>query len=143
MKLIRFRKDGSVKPGILDDEGNIREASSIINDWTSQTVKLENLTKLNEIDMSILPIVSDTVSIAPCVGEVGKFICIGLNYSDHAAETGMEAPKEPIIFMKATSAICGSNDNIISFLPLETKNPLTKLLTSTILILFSPSTLHP
>ena len=113
MKLLRYRKDGLVKPGILDDEGNIREASSIINDWTSQTLNINNLTKLNEINISVLPIVDDTISIAPCVGEVGKFICVGLNYSDHVAETGMTVPKEPIIFMKATSSICGPNDNII------------------------------
>ena len=113
MKLLRYRKNGSVKPGILDDEGNIREASSIVHDWTSQTVNISNLSKLNEINTTDLPIVNDTVSIAPCLGEVGKFVCAGLNYSDHAAETGMAVPKEPIIFMKATSAICGPNDNII------------------------------
>ena len=113
MKLLRYRKNGSVKPGILDDEGNIREASSIVHDWTSQTVNISNLSKLNEINTTDLPIVNDTISIAPCLGEVGKFICAGLNYSDHAAETGMAVPKEPIIFMKATSAICGPNDNII------------------------------
>jgi len=113
MKLLRYRKNGSVKPGILDDEGNIREASSIVHDWTSQTVNISNLSKLNEINTTDLPIVNDTASIAPCLGEVGKFICAGLNYSDHAAETGMAVPKEPIIFMKATSAICGPNDNII------------------------------
>ena len=113
MKLLRYRKNGSVKPGILDEEGNIREASSIVHDWTSQTVNISNLSKLNEINTTDLPIVNDTVSIAPCLGEVGKFVCAGLNYSDHAAETGMAVPKEPIIFMKATSAICGPNDNII------------------------------
>ena len=113
MKLLRYRKDGLVQPGIIDDEGNIREASSIVNDWTSQTVNISNLSKLNEINTTDLPIVNDTISIAPCLGEVGKFICAGLNYSDHAAETGMAVPKEPIIFMKATSAICGPNDNII------------------------------
>ena len=113
MKLLRYRKNGLVKPGILDEEGNIREASSIVHDWTSQTVNISNLSKLNEINTTDLPIVNDTVSIAPCLGEVGKFVCAGLNYSDHAAETGMAVPKEPIIFMKATSAICGPNDNII------------------------------
>ena len=113
MKLLRYRKNSSVKPGILDDEGNIREASSIVHDWTSQTVNISNLSKLNEINTTDLPIVNDTVSIAPCLGEVGKFVCAGLNYSDHAAETGMAVPKEPIIFMKATSSICGANDNII------------------------------
>ena len=113
MKLLRYRKNGSVKPGILDDEGNIREASSMTNDWTSQTVSINNLTKLIDINTTGLPIVDDSVSIAPCLGKVGKFICVGLNYSDHAAETGMGVPKEPIVFMKATSAICGPNDDII------------------------------
>ena len=113
MKLLRYREGNQVKPGILDNEGNIRQAISLTNDWTSKTVNLENLNKLNQINISNLPLVNNVDSIAPCVGEVGKFICIGLNYSDHAAETGLELPKEPIIFMKATSAICGANDNII------------------------------
>ena len=113
MKLLRYREGDLIKPGILDSEGNIRQALSLTNDWTSKTVNPENLNKLNQINISNLPLVNNVDSIAPCVGEVGKFICIGLNYSDHAAETGLELPKEPIIFMKATSAICGANDNII------------------------------
>ena len=77
------------------------------------TISSENLSRIKSIDLNSLPIIDNHTSIAPCVGNVGKFICIGLNYSDHAAETGMEVPKEPIIFMKATSAICGPHDNII------------------------------
>ncbi len=113
MKLLRYREGSIIKPGILDIEEKIRDASSLINDWNNETINIYNLEKIKESDLSSLPIVNSDVSIAPCVGNVGKFICIGLNYSDHAQETGMEVPKEPIIFMKATSAICGPNDEII------------------------------
>ena len=113
MKLLRYREGDLVKPGILDNENNIRQALSLTNDWTSKTINLENLNKLNQINISDLPLVNNANSLAPCVGDVGKFICIGLNYSDHVFETGMEIPKEPIIFMKATSSICGPNDDII------------------------------
>ena len=113
MKLLRYREGNIIKPGILDIEEKIRDASSLINDWNNETINIYNLEKIKESDLSSLPIVNSDVSIAPCVGNVGKFICIGLNYSDHAQETGMEVPKEPIIFMKATSAICGPNDEII------------------------------
>ncbi len=113
MKLLRYRKNGLIEPGILDVEGNIRNASSLTKDWSNKTLNLENINKLSAANISALPKVDDIISIAPCIGGVGKFICIGLNYSDHAAETGMEVPKEPIIFMKATSSICGPNDDII------------------------------
>ena len=113
MKLLRYRDSNNIKPGILDAEEKIRNVSSLVNDWNNQTINIHNLEKIRELDLSSLPIVNSDVSLAPCVGDVGKFICIGLNYSDHAEETGMEVPKEPIIFMKATSAICGPNDEII------------------------------
>ena len=113
MKLLRYRINNIVKPGILDDKGNVRDVSTLINDWNGDTISSENLSRIKSIDLNSLPIIDNHTSIAPCVGNVGKFICIGLNYSDHAAETGMEVPKEPIIFMKATSAICGPHDNII------------------------------
>ena len=113
MKLLRYRDGNNIKPGILDAEEKIRNVSSLVNDWNNQTINIHNLEKIRELDLSSLPIVNSDVSLAPCVGDVGKFICIGLNYSDHAEETGMEVPKEPIIFMKATSAICGPNDEII------------------------------
>ena len=113
MKLLRYRDGNNIKPGILDTEEKIRDVSSLVNDWNNETINIHHLTKIMKSDLSSLPIVNSDVSLAPCVDNVGKFICIGLNYSDHAEETGMEVPKEPIIFMKATSAICGPNDEII------------------------------
>ena len=115
MKTLRYRVDGSVKPGILDKEGKIRDASGIVDDWDNTTVSVEKLHSVQSVDLSSLLIVDDDVSIAPCVRKesIGKFICIGLNYSDHAEETGMEVPPEPIMFMKATSAVIGPNDDVI------------------------------
>ena len=115
MKTLRYREGDSVKPGILDNSGDIRDASSIIHDWDNTTISIEKLDSIKSIDLNNLPKVENIDSIAPCVCKksIGKFICIGLNYSDHAAETGMEVPKEPIMFMKATSAVCGPNDDII------------------------------
>ena len=113
MKLLRYKKGDLVQPGILDNENKVRNASSLVEDWNNVTISLENLDRINNADLSSMPIVDEGFTFAPCIAGVGKFICIGLNYSDHAAETGMEVPKEPIIFMKATSAICGANDNII------------------------------
>ena len=115
MKTLRFRIGGSVKPGILDGEGKVRDASSLVHDWDSSTVTIEKLESIKSIDLLTLPEVEKVDSIAPCVCKksIGKFICIGLNYSDHAEETGMEVPPEPIMFMKATSAVIGPNDNVI------------------------------
>ena len=115
MKTLRYRVDGSVKPGILDKEGKIRDASGIVDDWDNTTVSVEKLHSVQSVDLSSLLIVDDDVSIAPCVRKesIGKFICIGLNYSDHAEETGMKVPPEPIMFMKATSAVIGPNDDVI------------------------------
>ena len=113
MKLLRYRDGNNIKPGILDTEDKIRDVSSLVNDWSNETINIHHLTQIMKSDLSSLPIVNSDVSLAPCVDNVGKFICIGLNYSDHAQETGMEVPKEPIIFMKATSAICGPHDEII------------------------------
>ena len=115
MKTLRFRKGSLVKPGILDEEGNVRDASSLVHDWDSSTVTIEKLESIKSIDLSTLPEVEKVDSIAPCVSKksIGKFICIGLNYSDHAAETGMKVPPEPIMFMKATSAVIGPNDDVM------------------------------
>ena len=115
MKTLRYREGNSVKPGIVDKEGKIRDASSIVDEWDHTTVTVEKLHSVQSVDLSSLPVVDDNVSIAPCVRKksIGKFICIGLNYSDHAEETGMEVPPEPIMFMKATSAVIGPNDNVI------------------------------
>ncbi len=113
MKLLRYKEGDLVKPGILDKENKVRNVSSLVEDWSNLTISAENLDRINNSDLSSMPIVDEGFTFAPCIAGVGKFICIGLNYSDHAAETGMKVPKEPIIFMKATSAICGANDNII------------------------------
>ena len=115
MKTLRYRDGNSEKPGVFDSDENIRDVSSLINDWDNTTVTIEKLESIKSVDLSTLPKAEKVDSLAPPISKisVGKFICIGLNYSDHAAETGMEVPKEPIMFMKATSAICGPNDDII------------------------------
>ena len=115
MKTLRYRIGDEVKPGILDTDENIRDASSLVKDWDNETVKVENLNSIINKDLSVLPKVEKIDSIAPCVCKksIGKFICIGLNYSDHAEETGMEVPPEPIMFFKATSAVIGPNDDVI------------------------------
>ena len=114
MKTLRYRIGSEVKPGILDADENIRDASSLVSDWDSENITVEKLNELKNIDTSSLDIIQNHDGIAPCVCKksVGKIICIGLNYSDHAEETGMEVPPEPIIFFKATSAIVGPNDDI-------------------------------
>ena len=114
MKTLRYRIGNEVKPGILDNDGKIRDASSIVTDWDDKNIKIEKLNELKKIDILSLPIVENHYGFAPCVckNSVGKFICIGLNYSDHAEETGMKVPPEPIIFAKATSAIIGPNDEV-------------------------------
>ena len=113
MKLLRYSDGKLVKPGILDDAGQIRDVSLAVKDWTGTTINDEIINRIKNNDINKFPVVDANVSLAPCIGNVGKIICVGLNYSDHALETGMEVPKEPIIFMKATSAICGPNDEIV------------------------------
>jgi len=113
MKLLRFGNTGKERPGILDEYGDIRDLSKYVTDFDGQGVCLQNLEKISGIDLASLPKVQGNPRIGPCVTGTGKYVCIGLNYSDHAAEAGMEVPSEPIIFMKATSAICGPNDDII------------------------------
>ena len=114
MKLLRYRLNNEVKPGILDLENKIRNASSLVDDWNNKTINIEKLNSLNSSDLNSLPIVEKIDSIAPCLSKesIGKFICIGLNYADHAEETGQQVPPEPIIFFKATSAVVGPNDDI-------------------------------
>ena len=113
MKLLRYRQGNLIKPGILDQDGNIKDVSAIVDDWTGKTINDTVIQKIDNYNTTNFPSIDSKISFAPCIGGVGKFICVGLNYSDHAAETGMQAPTEPIIFMKATSSICGSNDDII------------------------------
>ena len=112
MKLVRYGEVGAEKPGILDDQGSIRDLSSIVGDISPATVQAGELERIASIDPSSLPRVEGNPRLGPCVGQIGKFVCIGLNYTDHAKETGMPIPTEPIVFMKTTSAISGPNDNI-------------------------------
>mgnify|MGYP003625719661 CR=1 FL=1 len=112
MKLLRYGPKGQEKPGLLDETGNIRDISGLVSDVAGEALSDASLSELSTVDATTLPIVEGNPRIGPCVGAVGKFICIGLNYSDHAAESGMEMPSEPVIFFKATSAICGPNDDV-------------------------------
>jgi 2-keto-4-pentenoate hydratase/2-oxohepta-3-ene-1,7-dioic acid hydratase in catechol pathway len=112
MKLLRFGNSGEEKPGIIDENGKIRDLSDVIDDINGNTISPESLDKLKSLDVSSLAEVKGNPRIGPCVNEVRKFLCIGLNFSDHAAETGLEPPEEPILFSKATSAIIGPNDNV-------------------------------
>lgn len=113
MKLVRYGLPHQEKPGILDSDGQIRDLSGIVPDITGEYLSPATLASLKHIDLAKLPLVPGKPRFGPCVGRVGKFVCIGLNYSDHAAEAGMKIPSEPVIFMKATSAICGPNDDIV------------------------------
>ena len=112
MKLLRYGEKGAEKPGLLDADNQVRDLSGHVADIAGTALSPESLATLAAIDPASLPIVSGQPRIGACVGQVGKFICIGLNYADHAAESNMEVPKEPIIFNKWTSAICGPNDNL-------------------------------
>jgi 2-keto-4-pentenoate hydratase/2-oxohepta-3-ene-1,7-dioic acid hydratase in catechol pathway len=113
MKLLRYGPQGSEKPGMLDAQDQIRDLSSVIPDLSGNSLNPDSIERLRRLDPATLPVVANDVRIGACVGGVGKFICIGLNYSDHAAESKMAVPAEPILFMKATSAICGPNDDIV------------------------------
>ena len=112
MKLLRFGSIGEEKPGAIDSNGIIRDLSSIINDLNSQSIDDRTMEKLRKINLKSLPAVSNNTRIGPCIGSVGKFLSIGLNYSDHAAETGLPIPEHPILFLKATSSIVGPNDTV-------------------------------
>ncbi|WP_136644858.1 fumarylacetoacetate hydrolase family protein [Tabrizicola sp. YIM 78059] len=111
MKLLRYGPKGQEKPGLLDASGTIRDLSAHVADLSGAV--LTDLDRLKAIDPATLPRVEGSPRLGPCVGGTGKFICIGLNYADHAAESGLQVPPEPVIFMKATSAICGPDDPIL------------------------------
>jgi 2-keto-4-pentenoate hydratase/2-oxohepta-3-ene-1,7-dioic acid hydratase in catechol pathway len=113
MKLLRYGPVGREKPGLLDSNGDVRDLSSHVPDLAATALHPETIDRLRQLDPASLPRVEGNTRIGACVGSVGKFICIGLNYSDHAAESKMAVPAEPILFMKATSAICGPNDDIV------------------------------
>ncbi len=112
MKLVRFGEAGRERAGIVDADGHVRDISRYAADITGETISPEALDRLRDVDIAALPIVPAGTRIGPCVGSVGKIICIGLNYSDHAAESGMDLPEEPVVFMKPVSAICGPNDDV-------------------------------
>ena len=112
MKLMRVGAAGQEKPAVLDSDGVVRDLSAHVDDIAGDAITGQGLAKLAGLDLASLPAL-EVDRIGPCVAGVGKFICIGLNYADHAAESGMAVPPEPVMFMKATSAICGPNDDII------------------------------
>lgn len=111
MKFLRYGPRGAEKPGVLDSKGDIRDLSGIIGDLAGDV--LTGLGRFDNLNIDSLPLVDGAPRIGACVGGTGKFMCIGLNYADHAAESGLDVPSEPVLFMKATSAICGPNDPII------------------------------
>lgn len=113
MKLLRYGPPGREKPGLLDADHRLRDLSGVVSDIAGPDLRPESLERLRRLDPSTLPLVEGLPRIGPCVGGVGKFICVGLNYSDHAAESNMPVPTEPILFMKATSSIVGPNDDIL------------------------------
>ena len=113
MKLLRYRVGDTVRPGMLAADGTVRDLSDHVEDITGATLDDAALAKLAALDVAALPVVEGDVDLAPCVGGVGKFLCIGLNYSDHAEEAGMPIPEHPILFMKANSAIVGPNDDVV------------------------------
>ena len=112
MKLLRYGEKGQERPALLDNDGKLRDLSAVVADIAGQTLSPESIARLQDIDPSTLPLVEGSPRIGACVGQVGKFICIGLNYADHAAETGAAIPAEPVVFSKWTSAIVGPNDNV-------------------------------
>lgn len=113
MKLLRFGNPGSERPGVLDNDDRLRDLSQYISDLRGDALLPESLARLRQLDLYSLPLVEGNPRIGACVGGIGKFICIGLNYADHAAETGADIPQEPVVFSKWTSAVVGPNDNVI------------------------------
>jgi 2-keto-4-pentenoate hydratase/2-oxohepta-3-ene-1,7-dioic acid hydratase in catechol pathway len=113
MKLLRFGTSGREYPGALDKNGNIRDLSGVIPDISDLSLTSESIEMLRRVDLAKMPLIASNVRVGPCVGKVGKFICVGLNYADHVAEAGVDIPKEPVLFMKATSAITGPFDPTI------------------------------
>lgn len=112
MKLVRYGKAGEERPGVVDPQGHVRDLSGVVDDIAGQTLLPESLARLRAINPASLPLVPGAPRLGPCVGRVGKFMGIGLNYRDHAAESGMAVPAEPVLFMKATSCISGPYDDI-------------------------------
>jgi 2-keto-4-pentenoate hydratase/2-oxohepta-3-ene-1,7-dioic acid hydratase in catechol pathway len=112
MKLLRYGPKSDEKPGLLDVDGRIRSLAAVVADIDAATITPSALERLRTLDVGSLPVVDGNPRLGPCVAGIGKFICIGLNYADHAAEAGLKVPPEPVIFMKATSAVCGPDDAV-------------------------------
>lgn len=113
MKLLRFGPSGQEKPGVIDADGRIRDLSGVVADIDGAALSDDSLARLRALDLTALPMAPEGVRYGPCVGKVGKFLCIGLNYADHAAESGLPIPDEPVLFSKATSCIVGPNDTVL------------------------------
>ena len=113
MKLVRYGAVGQEKPGMVDANGTLRDLSAHVADFTGETIGDDTIAKLRALDPTSLPAVDGNPRMGSCVGNIGKFMCIGLNYADHAAETGADIPEHPILFMKANSAITGPNDDVV------------------------------
>ena len=113
MKLARVGAHGAEKPAIVDKDGKLRDISAHVVDIAGDHLTPDGIAAIRKIDVATLPVIEGDVRYGPCVGQVGKFICIGLNYADHAAESNLPVPAEPVVFMKATSAICGPNDTVL------------------------------
>lgn len=113
MKLFRHGPSGQEKPGILDADGKRRDLSGVVPDIAGAALTPEGLAAIAQVDPASLPLVADEARLGPCVGAVGKLVCIGLNYADHAEEAGLDVPSEPVVFLKATSSICGPNDDVV------------------------------
>ena len=113
MKLVRHGAVGQEKPGMIDADGTLRDLSAHVGDITGATIGDDSISNLRALDPATLPAVEGNPRMGACVGDIGKFMCIGLNYADHAAETGADIPEHPILFMKANSAITGPNDDIV------------------------------
>lgn len=112
MKLLRYGPKGAEKPGILDADGRIRCLAAVLPDLDGAAITADGLAKVRALDVGSLPLVDGNPRLGACVAKIGKFVCIGLNYADHAAESGLKVPPEPVIFMKVTSAVCGPNDDV-------------------------------
>jgi len=113
MKLVRYGATGQEKPGMIDADGTLRDLSAHVADITGATLGDDSIAKLRALDAATLPAVEGNPRMGACIGDIGKFMCIGLNYADHAAETGADIPEHPILFMKANSAITGPNDDVV------------------------------
>ena len=113
MKLLRYGIKGQERPGVLDAQGRIRDLSAHVQDFDRHTIKTEIIERIGRIDLQSLPLVDENVRVGACVGDIGKIVCVGLNYTDHAKEANMAIPTEPVLFMKPTSAITGLNDDVL------------------------------